>query len=976
MTERRLIESAIGLAGRLSHIPFGTDKPEDCGWRSSRIFTQNAPVFRALGHYRTWIPPEPDHVTDSLPPPGTIWEQSRRQQRWLVKNHPEASLGNQVLHDYFVEEDSPLSLRQERARQTCFFSLGELTDISLQKNLGVPLVVTVTGSANNILRLATLNQERWVWHREPNIAVHLYEAASEKPALWIEEDVGPILRVKCIVDLRRYNPTRWLAVQRDSGTTIFQPEYHKVPVGGSHRTAASRIAANPLFHISREQTGGNTHSDVSFNPATRSNPPQLAIIDERGFWSIWDVKYTKIKSSGELTPRLKICGHIDRGILEQLPYRDNSDMQWHKILWVGRSDDNLDLLGDLDLDADNEQFSSQAAFPPLQRSSSVLVCSPQQIRLLDLTAGVYLSDLEFCRHGSLDCVLDVRTTHDPQYFYVLTTFKLFIVRAHSKPGVEWDRPEKVWSILFSTPHFRSPFDQSLKLAITQSVKPDLATSLVFIYSSTNPWTDLFYVEFSQTDPNRVKCQANVTGLGSLRNTIFNSAIQTLCITPSRIIAKTPESSTQMGQDLVEKRTRLYQISVLKSDMSLASALCVSSMSSSIQISLPSKNVGRQTRTGLRRRASHCSPPEFIVDDDLVMSREYSPSVAHRYIKAFYEYLSSTSVTLHKANPAGPLGDGVSLYNPFDATHRYVENATQTGFLPIYTLLQVMPSFKEIPRRSLSAIEWEHEIERLNNIHSSAGIYTLGLLRHHLLLSGSRSFQEVYSIILEIADNSSHHGDSDDANDRRMAAISEQIAYDLYLSLHGIGLRNPNSNRVQVTVEESMLLDSQTETLPSSPPRYESPASSAWSQRSNSEAIEDEDPAMTLLRTYTGTGKFVPHKKFELLDKWQLGAEPSDYTFDLDRNDGVDAGAIRREKQLAREHRKRRRTQTLLQMSQEPELPATQPAPDTSFYSSQPRGMSSQRQIIHSDPLYMMSQPTAGTFGRRPNKKVKKRKGGF
>ncbi|KAF2965453.1 hypothetical protein GQX73_g8130 [Xylaria multiplex] len=965
MTERRLIESAIGLAGRLSHIPFGTDKPEDC-----------APVFRALGRYRTWIPPEPDHVVDSLPALGTIWEQSRRQQRWLVRNHPEASLGNQVLHDYLAEENSPLALRQEPGRQTCFFSLGELTDISLKKNLGVPLVVTVTGSANNILRLATLNQERWVWHREPNVAVHLYEAASEKPSLWIEEDVAPILRVKCIVDLRRYNPIRWLAVQRDSGTTIFQPEYHKVPVGGSLGTGASRIAANPLFHISREQTGGNAHSDVSFNPATRSNPPQLAVIDERGFWSIWDVKFAKIKSLGELTPKLKICGHIDHGILEQLPYRDNSNMQWHKILWVGRSDDSLDLLGDLDLNADNEQFSSQTVFPPLQRSSLVLVYNPQQIRLLDLATGVYLPDLEFCRHGSLDRILDVRTTHDPQYFYVLTTFKLFIVRAHSRPGVEWDRPEKVWSILFSTPHFRSPFDQSLKLATTQGVKPDLATSLIFIYSSANPWTDLFYVEFSQTDPNIVKCQANVTGLGSLRNTIFNSPIQTLCITPSRIIAKTPESSTQMGQDLVEKRTRLYQILVLKSNMSLDSALCVSSMSSPIQISLPNKNVGRQSRSGSRRRASDRSPSEFIVDDDLVTSKESSPSVAHRYIKAFYEYLNNNSVHLPKDIPARSWSNGVSRYNPFNAAHQHVENAAQTGFLPIYTLLQVMPNFKEIPRRSLSAVEWEHEIERLNNVHSSVGIYTLDLLRSHLLLSSSKSLQEVYSIIFEIADNSSHQGDSDDANNGRMAAISEQIAYDLYLSLRGIGSRNPDSNRVQVTVEENMLLDSQTETLPSSPPRYESPASSAWSQRSNSEATEDEDPAMTLLRTYTGTGKFVPHKKFELLDKWKLGAEPSDYTFDLDRNAGVDAGTIRREKQLAREHRKRRRAQTLLQMSQEPELPATQPAPDTSFYSSQPRGMSSQRQIIHSDPVHMMSQPMAGTFGRRPNKKAKKRKGGF
>ncbi|GAW13205.1 hypothetical protein ANO14919_025850 [Xylariales sp. No.14919] len=977
MTERRLIESAIGLAGRLSHIPYGTDKPEDCGWRTSRAFTPNAPVFRALGLYKTWISPEADHVADLLSLPGTAWEQSRRQQRWLLKNHPEASLGNQLLHEYLVEEDSSFSPQHEHSRQACFFSVGELTDTSLRKNNGVPLVVTVAGSAHNILRLTRPEQEKWTWHREPNVAIRLFEASKE-PALWREEEgIGPILRVKCIVDLKRYNPTRWLAVQRDSGTTIFQPEYRRVQAGDSLERSVSRIAANPLFHLSKEQTGGNTHSDVSFNPATRSNLPQLAIIDERGFWSIWDVKHTKFKSSGEPTPILRINGHIDRGILEHLPYGDHSDIRWHSILWVGRSEDNLDLLGNLDLNADDEQqLGSEAAFPPLQRSSSVLVYNSQQIRLFDLITGVYLPDLEFCRHGRLDCILNVQIAYDPQYFYVLTTSKLFIVRVHSRPGVEWDKPEKLWTILFSTPHFRSPFDQTLKLAITQGHKPDSTTSLVFIYSSTNPWTDLFHVEFSPTDHNRVRCQANVTGLGSLRNTAFNSPIQALFVIPTPVIVNSLKVFTQMGYDLGEKRTKLYQILVLKSDMSLVSIMCVSSLSPPIQISVPSKNVGRRTKDRLQR-ASQYSPSKFIIDDDLATSEEDAPivgNVAHRYIRAFYEHLGSVSASILENSLAVREGKCVSLYNPFDTAHKYVEDAVQTGFPPTRTLLQVMPTFKELSRHPLSAIEWENEIKRLDTIHSNVVVYTPNLLHYRLSLSIPKSLQEAYSRVLEITKKSSHHEDSNVADERRMVVVSEQIAYDLYLSLHGIGYGNPNCNKSRAAVAEDMILDSQTETLPSSPPRFESPASSAWSQRSNSEAVDDEDPAMALLRAYTGTGKFVPEKKLELLDKWQLGAEPSDYAFDLDRNSGVDAAKLRRVKQQARADRKRRRTQTLIQLSQEPELPATQPAPDTGVYSSQPKSVYPQKQTIHSDPLYTMSQPTTGAFGRRPAKKAKRKVG--
>jgi hypothetical protein len=603
-----------------------------------------------------------------------------------LKNHPEASLGNQLLHELFPAESSPFGPQQDRSWQSCFFSFGELTDTSLVRASGAPLVVTVTGGANNILRLAKLNQEKWAWSREYNVAVRLAEVSMEKPALWIDEDVGPIRRVKCIVDLKRYNPTRWLAVQRDSGTTIFQPEYRKMPPASSVEKDASRIAPNPLFHLWKEQTGGNTHSDVAFNPGTRSNPPQLAIVDERGFWSVWDVPYTRLKPSADQTPNLRMCGHIERGILEQLPRRDPSDMQWHRLLWVGRSEDSSDILGNLSLDADTDELGSQVTFPPLQRSSLVLVYNSRQVKLLDLTTGFYLPNLAFVRQNSPDRVLDIQSTHDPQYFCVLTTSKLFIVRVYSKPGLEWDKPEKVWSVLFSTPHFRSSLDQSLKLAITQGAKSDQGASLVFLYSSANPWIDLFYVELSTKDPNAVKCQPNVVGLGSLQNTTLNTAIRTLCISPIPIIVKDPEclANTELG--LAEKRIRLYQVAALKSDMSLVSALCVSSLSSSVKVSPPCQKVGRRSKAEQQRRKHmrHLSS-SFVVPDDSTLPGEATSSVAHRCIKMLYEHVSRISINLDTYHLVGPSGREVFGYNPFDAVHFHVEEAVKSGRVPVRTL---------------------------------------------------------------------------------------------------------------------------------------------------------------------------------------------------------------------------------------------------------------------------------------------------
>ncbi|KAI1438618.1 hypothetical protein GGR50DRAFT_370837 [Xylaria sp. CBS 124048] len=976
--QRRLLESAIGLAGRLWHIPYGTDKPENCGWQSSRNFVQNAPVFRALGPYRTWLPPEPEHVADLLRlPPRLSWKQRRKQKRWLVKSHPEASLGNPMVHD-LLDEDASLPPQQERSWHSCFFSLGELTDTSMERTTGIPLAVTVTGSARNVLRLARLEQEQWTWHRVPNVAVRLSGAAVEKPALWLGDDVGPIHRVKCLVNLRPYSPTRWLAVQRDSGTTIFQPEYRKAPPVGSLEEDASCIAANPLFHLSREQTGGNTHADVSFNPGTRSKSPQLAIIDERGFWTVWDVRFTRLGLAHERVLRMRLCGHINHGVLEQLPDRDNSDTKWHKVLWVGSSEDS-DILGSFELDDVTEDLGSQTTFSSALRSSSLLVYNSQRVRLFNLTTAGYLPDLVFRRPDSLDHILDVQTTHNPQYFCVLTTSKLYFVRTYFKPGAELDKPLKMWTILFSTPHFRSCFDLSLKLSVTQGFSPDRTGWLVFLYAPTNPWTEAFYFELSSTDPNKVRCQPNVTALGGIQDTILNSAIRNLHVNPIPIVAKAPERLSITGHNLVNKRIKLYQVVALRSDMSLVAGLCAFLLSSSMEIGAPDQKVSRRAKAERWRgsRPRHLLS-RFVIDDDSATSDEEPPSAAsQRYVKVFYEHLNSIFSECNKDHSARSPQSGFSEHNPFDAVQLNVDESLAADRpIPTRTLLQIMPSFKEASRKSFSAVEWEDEIGKLNSIHPSVAVYSFDLLRSSLDLPLSASSQEAYNKQLEIINTSLHHrgGKNENENEQHVMAASEQISYDLSLSLYGIGRRDPIEHNSQAA-EDDTLAESQAETLPSSPPRLESPASATTlSQRSTPEVAEGEDPAMTLLKAYTGTGRFVPEKRFELLDKWQLGAHPSDYVFDLDRSDDAEARKLRRAKQLARENRKRRRAASLLHLSQEPELPASQPAPTTSFSESQPRGISSQRQnLLHSD-IQLMSHPPDGVFGKRP--KAKKRKGGF
>lgn len=286
--------------------------------------------------------------------------------------------------------------------------------------------------------------------------------------------------------------------------------------------------------------------------------------------------------------------------------------------------------------------------------------------------------------------------------------------------------------------------------------------------------------------------------------------------------------------------------------------------------------------------------------------------------------------------------------------------------------------------SQATTEWDFEIEQL--VHINPDITLMALNRPlSQVTEPATSLQGLFSAFFSMAAGSGLSEENQTRIQETRSTVFRQIACDVYLSLFGLVHRQIESRQTQRSLTEeleSMAIDSQPESRMGSLSRSQSevPVSEPNTPRAESHG---EDPAMALLRSYTGTGKFVPAKRTMLLDKWEVGANPDTYVFDLERNKEVTPGMQRRVKQLARESRKRRRAETLLQIQKdkEPNLPATQPALDTRFFNqhSQAVAYSSQTQAMMSDPLQTMSQPIPGIFGRRderPKKKVKKRKGGF
>jgi hypothetical protein len=178
------------------------------------------------------------------------------------------------------------------------------------------------------------------------------------------------------------------------------------------------------------------------------------------------------------------------------------------------------------------------------------------------------------------------------------------------------------------------------------------------------------------------------------------------INPTPIVIKAPNFLGKNALDLAEKRVRLYHIVALRSDMSLVSTLCVSSLSSSTQIGLPTEKVGRRSRHKREGKEllRHLSPP-FVVPDDLpdklaareeelvrvptttqhLISNKGPQNVTQRFTQLFYEHLSSTSANQEdKAHVAGS-SRGVVRSNPFSAAHLNIEQALEKGVVPIRTL---------------------------------------------------------------------------------------------------------------------------------------------------------------------------------------------------------------------------------------------------------------------------------------------------
>lgn len=299
----------------------------------------------------------------------------------------------------------------------------------------VPIAAFASGQNQNILSLRIIESERVITDLEQDAAFRLPTIGCSKAADWICTET-PIRQIKFADSIE--NPGDLLAVRLLSSTAIFQPIYHREaqpinPPGISNLPYCgmqiSHIDPCLVAEIDISQTGGFTHVDVTFNPWYMK---QFAIIDERGYWSIWQL-HDIVRLENGVTPELLHsgflpCDPVDGDEGESSPDEVNYDT-WGKIEWV-------------------------------RDVNTFLVCGRRNAMLCFMEGTTTTScNIEMNWQSSTEWILDVKTysVHN-SLIYILTTARIlcfdFKVADQEAQPI---RPQLAWL------HYRDADDLTLRL---------------------------------------------------------------------------------------------------------------------------------------------------------------------------------------------------------------------------------------------------------------------------------------------------------------------------------------------------------------------------------------------------------------------------------------------------------------------------------------------------------------------------------
>ncbi|KAJ4186151.1 hypothetical protein NW767_004812 [Fusarium falciforme] len=587
---RRLTDLIHGHVGRLTYISPENATSQLGSLHTSRV-TSEAPHFRVIGSSAELYPPSKSSAPEVS---SNLWQERRTQRRWLLQSHPEAFVGNSALQELLEENMNRYSKVEGEAVDRPLLSIGQMTNVADSSRVkGALMLAAVTGESGELLRLARVDESKWQWDHNKDTVLHLSVIDPEDPdeeAIWASDGL-PISQVKFATSLTRYDAVRWVIVQKQTSTTILQPEYHKVPVAqpptadlDAQQQRLSRIDPNPIVTLSHKKTGSNAQVDVAFNPNSKGQHPQMAIIDECGYWSVWDV-------IGNKNTRLALqkCGHISEGLLNELPSTTESSAEKHGILFVGTA--KVDSFWEDATQGDDDDANGFAS-----RSSHLLLWNREKYEVIDMASNMALPQLPILTplKGKPDSILDVRISPVNQnHIFILTMQNLFWIDLFA-PNREEDEPSKP-TILATSPHLLD--GEGLRITACRASEENQDSTMVFTFSPTHRQLHTYWFGHSK-DKNLPQWHREVLTLPH-ENTAAPSDIQSLEIRPAKL-TQNGASATGTGFEYLNAGVQFYQGTILNKDLGVRYCICASAKDRDMQIVLPTGRIKRSKTAQAKR----------------------------------------------------------------------------------------------------------------------------------------------------------------------------------------------------------------------------------------------------------------------------------------------------------------------------------------------------------------------------------------
>lgn len=996
-------------------------------WHSKTSLLLTFPTAPSCHHvlpFEEWISPT---RTGADLPSGTTSQRTRSQKNWLLKTHPQAFLGNLGLPGLISEESRFHNADDEGTKAGSVLAVGEITDSrSTRSAAACPVVALAAGQAGHILHLSAIKPENWTWNKS---TLTLGAPQSKFQGSWCS-DGSPLSQIKFATKLRPFDNMRWIVAQKETSTTIFDPELRANPVTGLNSVqdpalgAASHVAMNPIVMLTADITGGKAHCDFAINMGSEEESPQLAIIDKSGNWSVWYITCTGRGRSRIIKPVLKKKGGWNWALHDPHWNETGPLSQGHGILWTSRSRRTDEWERDSDPSEDAGHASHALVSSYLtgteishSRFDALLVHNHTQLQIQDIGGDKPPSRLDFSRRDGRDMMLDAQPFHgSASHVFVLTTERLYLLDVSLAEDQEAEPP----GILLSCHHLRIDHKEALKMSVSRlQSSHDQPCSLVLLFSAHSFRIDLFWFVISQED-GVARFHHQVLQLPDMKISDAQGSwgIQSLTAVPLSLAASKGKCRSESIKAMTND-THFYQLFGLATDLSLSSSIVAITRGAFQHLDTPTRAVNSQwdevrRSKFLRNKLLRDIERAFVLPDEVETDQQLSvvhkPSPQRHEVVQFRFYLLKLVQEINRGL-FGQAHDGPAETSPlshFTPVRESLQSREEHSCASLKPLLGFSNIWQPL---SLAAAEegWNLDMGQLMKT-KGVGLFDCG--RYGPKLSVMDLFEKMstnWSARLPAEALKASQW-------RYMELALEKMAAEVYLSEQGIYMvpqstidlaskSLPGEGKKEIKSE-----DPWGDLPPSSQPKFSqtlpTPSATPSSSRATPEDMDgarndqedeesgQEDPAVARLRMYLPSIKFTPPQKdgpSRIISLWpeKRGVDPSDYSY------GPWSKAPDAQKEKIKRRREREEDRQRRKMKQRAHLGIKVEAAPRSLSQGSVVRSSPLRLNVHSQPLgfdfggqsqgqsqsssqgfgfsQIMSQPVPGEFGGRPRVKKKKLK---